>query len=94
MRENANTINAEQEALSTTAEELVGAKRTRRWIIIQNLDTSIAVYVGHDNTVGPTTGLPLAAGESTRLDTTAAVWMEAASGTPTVAFIEGLWTGV
>lgn len=90
-REDSNAINAEQEALSTNAEQLVAKNLVRRWIIIQNLDSSIDVYLGHNDAVSSTTGVRLRAGESIRLDTSAAIWMEAASGTPTVAFIEGLW---
>lgn len=85
-----NGIRAAQEALSTNAEELVPYRPQRYRITIKNLEASdgIVVYVGHNNTVSSTTGMPLAGGESIALYTSAAVWMEAASGTPTVAFIE------
>jgi hypothetical protein len=83
-----NALNVEQEALSTTQEEVVPARLTRKRVIIKNLDTAIAVYVGFDDTVASTTGMELKAGESITLETTAAIWMEAASGTPTVSFLE------
>lgn len=85
-----NGIFADQEALSTTAEMLVPYRPQRYRITIQNLEATdgIVVYVGHDNTVGPTTGVALAGGQSIALYTSAEVWMEAASGTPTVAYIE------
>lgn len=79
---------ADQEALSGTAEMLVPRRPQRYRITIKNIDGSITVYVGHDLNVGPTTGMALLAGESISLYTSDEVWMEAASGTPSVAYIE------
>ena len=81
-------VSTEQEALSTTAEEAFGERLTRRSGIIQNLDSTITVYVGVNAQVASTTGRRLLAGESMPWNSTAAVWAVAASGTPSVAFVE------
>ena len=77
-----------QNALSTTAEEAFAARSTRRSGIIQNLDATITMYVGANGQVSSTTGARLLAGESMPWYSTRAVWMVAASGTPSAAFIE------
>ena len=79
-----------QNALSTTAERVdsAAASPTRRSILIQNLDAAITVYWGAADTVTSATGGRLIAGSSVRLYTQAAVYMIAASGTPTVAITE------
>jgi hypothetical protein len=79
---------ASQNALSTTAEKVFEERETRRYAVIKNTDASIVVGIGATDAVSTTTGMTLAAGESIRLDTTAAIWMESASGTPTVALLE------
>jgi hypothetical protein len=56
-------------------------------VIIKNIDSSITVYIG-EGTVTSSNGLPLLAGESVALETTAAVNAISASGTPTLAYIE------
>ena len=82
------SASTEQEALSTTPEEAFGERLTRRAGIIQNLDGTITVYVGVNAQVASTTGFRLLAGESMPWYSTAAVWAVAASGTPSVAFVE------
>lgn len=82
------SLNIEQEALSTTQETLVAARATRRSVFVQNLDASITVYIGFDTTVSSTTGIRLKAGEGLSLNTRAAIFAIAASGTPTVSFAE------
>lgn len=79
-----------QNALSTTEEIVAASEPFRRSIMIQNLDTSITVWWGFDSTVSSSTGGRLLAGESVTLPTTAAIWMEAASGTPTVSITKFL----
>lgn len=81
-----NGFFVDQEALSGTAEELLPARAHTYRTTIKNLDSSIVVYVGHDTNVTSSTGMPLRAGESISLFTSAAIWMIAASGTPTVAY--------
>lgn len=82
------SIYAAQEALSTTAEEAIPFRSGRQRVTIQNLDNSISVAIGFDNTVSTSTGIVLRAGESIRLETAASIWAEAASGTPTIAYVE------
>ena len=80
-----------QNTLSTAAEEILGARDTRRHAIIQNLevpDTGISVYIKEDNTAGPTTGFRIAGGESVTVYTRLPIWAEAASGTPIIGIIE------
>lgn len=80
-------------ATSTTSAELIAARAGRAWVIIKNIDASITVYVG-TGTVAPsgaTGGLPLLAGESVQLDTSAAINGRSASGTPSIAYVEGYY---
>lgn len=92
----AGTLTISQNALSTTAEEIVPASDTAKRVTVRNLSVTAAevVWVGHANTAGPTTSFPLDAGtaadvhgESISFYTRDAIWAEAASGTPTVAII-------
>lgn len=84
----AASLAATQNALSTTAEAIFVARPTRTRAVVKNIDSSIIVYVGEADTVTASTGMPLLAGESISLFTTAAVYAIAASGTPTVALLE------
>ena len=84
------SIVAGQVALSTTASEAIPFRSGRQAVTIQNLDQSIDVAIGHNNAVSPTTGIVLGPGASIRLETAAAIWAEAASGTPTIAYVEEL----
>lgn len=85
-----NNIVASQNALSTTAEEILAVRPQRRRAVIQNLAATdgIVVYIGQDNTVSPTTGFALAGQQSVEVTTRAAVWAEAASGTPSIGILE------
>lgn len=76
-----------QVATSGTAGTLVAANLTRRSVTVKNLDTTITVYIGVA-TVSAANGMPLKAGESISVDTTALIQVIAASGTPTVAYLE------
>lgn len=76
-----------QVATSTTAGTLVAARATRRSVTIKNLHATITVYVGAP-TVTASNGMEIKAGESLNIDTTALVQVIAASGTPTVAYVE------
>lgn len=75
---------AVQNALSTTAEEILPVRTTRVGATIRNTDASITVYIGTDDAVGPTTGFALIAGASFTVTTRVAIWAEAASGTPAI----------
>lgn len=66
----------------------IAAHATRRGITLRNLDSSLSVYIGSTNTVNASTGMLLKAGESISLDTTAAIYVYAASGSPIVADVE------
>jgi hypothetical protein len=79
-----------QNALSTTAEQILSENDTRRQAIVQNLEASggINVFIKEDNTAGPTTGFRLAPGESVTIYNKNAMWAEAASGTPTIGILE------
>lgn len=79
---------ASQIATSTAAALALAARATRRKVYVKNIDGSIVIYVGHDNTVTSTTGFALAAGATVELETTAAIWAIAASGTPRLSFLE------
>ena len=79
-----------QNTLSTAAEEILGARDTRRHAIIQNLEAAAgnSVYIKEDNTAGPTTGFRIAGGESVTVYTRMPIWAEAADGTPIIGIIE------
>lgn len=83
----AANLNNGQVAASVTAATLVAARSTRRSVTIKNLDAAITVYIGKA-TVTAGNGMQLKAGESISVDTTALIQVIAASGTPTVAFME------
>ncbi len=82
----ANTANGQVTA-STTAATLIVARATRRYAIARNTDAALSGYLGIA-TVTAANGMPVKAGESVRLDTTALVQVLAASGSPVFAFIE------
>jgi hypothetical protein len=78
-----------QNALSTTAEEVNAANASRIGLKIKNLDASILVYIGDSNAVTSSNGYELGSKvEITITDYAGPIWMIAASGTPTVAFLE------
>lgn len=76
-----------QVAASTTAGTLIAARATRRSVTIKNTDAAITVYVGKA-TVTAANGMEIKAGQSINIDTTALIQVIAASGTPSVAYIE------
>lgn len=77
-----------QNTLSTSAELLAAERSGRRRITIRNHDGSILVYVGTTSSVTSSTGFALGAGATIALESDAAVYIIAASGTPLVSFIE------
>lgn len=85
-----NYVTMSQNALSTTAEEILAARPQRRRAVVQNLEATdgIVIYVGADNTVSSTTGFALAGQQSVEITSKAAVWAEAASGTPSIGILE------
>lgn len=77
-----------QQPLSTTARQIVSAGNSRqRAAIVRNLDATISIYVGYNSDVSSTTGFLIKAGESLTLNTRAALYGVAASGTPTAGYI-------
>lgn len=79
-----------QNALSTTAEEILAARPQRRRAVIQNLEASggIVVYIGHNNTVSSTTGFALAGQQSVEITSKVAVYGISASATPSIGILE------
>jgi hypothetical protein len=71
---------------SSSATQVVATGPTNRSSVIKNTDASITMYVGVSG-VTSATGMPLKAGESVSIDTTAAIYCKAASGSPVAAFI-------
>ena len=76
-----------QVATSGTAGTLVAAKPTRRSVTVTNLDGAINVFVGPP-TVTAANGFRLGPGLSHTFYTTALLQVIAASGTPSVAYVE------
>lgn len=72
---------------TSTSAASIAARATRRGITVRNLDSSITIYIGGVG-VTSSTGMPLKAGESIAIDTSAAVYYIAASGAPILAFLE------
>lgn len=66
----------------------IAARATRRGITVINTDASLTVYIGGTNTVNASTGLRLTPGQSVSIDTVAAIYVYAASGSPVVGYIE------
>lgn len=82
----ANMANG-QVAASTIAATLVTARATRRSVTILNMDAAINVFVGVA-TVTAANGLRLAAGQSISIDSATLIQVIAASGTPSVGYLE------
>lgn len=75
-----------QAALSTSAAQVLAANTARRSVVITNHDASISVYVGATG-VTTSTGLLIKAGAAVTINSTAAIFAIAASGTPTVSYL-------
>lgn len=76
-----------QQPLGATAVQVVPAGTTRQLsALVRNQDASISIYVGG---VGVTAnnGILLKAGESITINTIAAIYAVAASGTPTAGYL-------
>lgn len=85
----AGDLTTGQNALSTTEEQVIPANTARRFAEVTNADAAINVYLGKDNTVTAANGHLLKPGASFGFEGySGAVWAIAASGTPTVTFIE------
>lgn len=65
----------------------VAERPQRHRVIFKNTDSSITIYLG-TGTVTSANSLPLLAGESVALETTAAVNCLAASGSPVLSVVE------
>lgn len=84
-----NTFTAGQNALSTSAELVVGPSANRLFVELTNDDASIKVYLGPSSTVSASTGHVLKPGATVRFEYyTGAIYAIAASGTPTVTYAE------
>lgn len=78
-----------QNALSVAAEVVVASNTARRFAEVKNADSAINVYLGKDTNVTAANGHLLRPGEAFGFEGyTGAIWAIAASGTPTVTFIE------
>lgn len=82
-----NLVEPTRNTLSTTAEKVANVARTRRFVRIKNLSSTIEVYYGGP-AVASTTGSPIPPLESEDVPTSDEVWMVAASGTPAVSLTE------
>lgn len=80
-------LNVAQATASTSAAS-IAARPDRRGIVIRNLDAAITIYVSGAPLVSSSNGMPLKAGESISIDTAAAVFYVAASGSPVIAYLE------
>jgi hypothetical protein len=78
-----------QNALSTSAEVVIAANSARVYAEITNHDVAINVFLGKDSSLTTSNGYLLAPGKAFGFARyTGPVWAIAASGTPTVSFIE------
>ena len=78
-----------QNQLSTTPERILAGSSGRRFAELTNDDSSIKVYVGNDAEVSAITGHVLKPGSSLGFEFFAGeIWAVAASGTPTVTYVE------
>lgn len=79
----------DQVALNATQPTLiVPSTRDRRSVTVKNLDTAIVIHLVNRTDASTSHSFPLKAGESISVDTRGPLWGLAASGTPSVAFIE------
>lgn len=77
-----------QQALTTSAAQVVAPRATRRSVTIVNL-SSIDVYIGNTGVTDTTGQLLLGTkGTALTLETTTAVYAVAATGTPSVSYLE------
>ncbi len=83
----ANFSNAQVVVSNSAATIVVPANATQRSAVLRNTDATITMYVG-GSSVTSATGMPLKAGESIAIDTTAAIYCRAASGSPVAAYIQ------
>lgn len=82
-------INTTQNALSTSAELVLAARRSRVFCEVKNADVAINVYIGGTDAVTTSTGHLLKPGEAIGFESyVGPVYAIAASGTPTVTTIE------
>ena len=81
-------LNIGQAALTTASSTIVSARPGRRRVTIKNMDASIVITVNSSIAAATATGFPIAAGATLTLDTAAVITAIAASGTPSVAYIE------
>lgn len=78
-----------QNALSTAAEMVVAAGRSKRKISIKNTDAAILVYIGTSAGVTAANGWVLGPAAVLEMDEhLGELWAIAASGTPSIAIIE------
>ena len=82
-------INTTQNALSTSAELVLAARRSRVFCEVKNADAAINVYIGGTDAVTTSTGHLLKPGEAIGFEGyVGPVYAIASSGTPTVTTIE------
>lgn len=84
-------IAADDVSVTTTAAQAVAARETRKSVVIYaSPDNSADVYIGASgvDAATPANGIRLVAGASLALETTAAIYADAVSGTQTIYFVE------
>lgn len=74
--------------VGTSAEQLLGGRQRRESVLIKNNHASQILYLGSDDSVSSSNGMPLAAGESVRLQTNGPVWAIASGASTDVRYFE------
>lgn len=75
-------------SIGATAAVLVAARQQRESVLIKNNHASQILYLGGDSSVLTTTGLPLAAGESVRIESKNVIYAIASGASTGVRYFE------
>jgi hypothetical protein len=75
-------------SIGTAAAVLVAARQARESVLIKNNHASQILYLGGNSSVTSSNGLPLAAGESVRVETRQVVYAIASGASTDVRYFE------
>jgi hypothetical protein len=75
-------------SIGTSAAVLVAARQARESVLIKNNHASQILYLGGNSSVTSSNGLPLAAGESVRVETRQVVYAIASGASTDVRYFE------
>jgi hypothetical protein len=75
-------------SIGTSAAVLVAARQARESVLVKNNHASQILYLGSDSSVTSSNGLPLAAGESVRIESKNVVYAVASGATTDVRYFE------